>query len=238
MNKDVFFLNNEPAAAHSSREGKQIIDLGLENRCAWASAKTLVEGLIHGQGTVGFGEMKIRNYQFPTLDLFLDDPSALSMPVTRTVEEGEIHAFPDEHIEVGLFSAFPRELSIKEAFLAATKDTGLVASVFRSYVKTLETLSEFRASGLKEILWGWSSMVLAPLCDSLALTQDRQNTAAANGSIISLWVRMEGDDDIKALIKKPEPRGELRLQNLKTGNTFIFGAVNEKACEEMFGLAG
>jgi hypothetical protein len=236
MNKDVFFLNNEPAAVRTSRDGKQIIDLGLENRCAWASAKSLVEGLIHGQGTVGFGEMKIRNCQFPTLDLFLDDPSALLMPVTRTVEEGEIYGFPDEHIEVGLFSALPRELGIRETFLAATKDTGLVASVFRSYVKTLETLSEFRASGLKEILWGWSSMVLAPLCDSLSLTRERQNAAAACGSIISLWVRMNRDDDIKSLIKKPGPRGELRLQNLTTGNTFIFGSVNEKACEEIFGL--
>jgi methenyltetrahydromethanopterin cyclohydrolase len=239
MNKNIFFLNNEPAAVRPGRDGKQIIDLGLENRCAWVSAKSLVEGLIHGQGTVGFGEMSIRQYQFPTLDLFLDEPAALLMPMTRTVEEGDIYTFPDEHIEVGLFSAFPREIDIQETFLAATKDTGLVASVFRSYIKTLETISECRDSGLpaEQILWGWSTMVLAPLCDSLSLTRDRQNAAAVHGSIISLWVRTDRDDDIKTLIKKLAPRGELRLQNLKTGNTFIFGSVDERMCGKFFGLA-
>jgi hypothetical protein len=135
-------------------------------------------------------------------------------------------------------SAFSREIDIREAFLAMTKDTGLVASVFRSYIKTVETISECRASGLPaELLWGWSGMVLAPLCDSLSLTLERQNAAAAQGSIISLWMRMDRDDDIKTLIKKPKPRGELRLQNLKTGNTFIFGSVDERACEKIFGLA-
>ncbi|MDR2259154.1 MAG: hypothetical protein LBE14_08425 [Treponema sp.] len=239
MNGNVFLLNNEPATVRVSRDGKQIIDIGLENRCAWASAKSLVEGLIHGQGTVSFGEMNIREYKFPTLDLFLDEPSRLLMPVVRTAAEGEIYTFSDEHIEVGLFSALPREISIGETFLAVTKDTGLAASVFRSYLKTLETLSEFRASGLpaEDISWGWSSILLAPLCDSLSLTRDRQNAVAAHGSIISLWVRMDKDDDIKALIKKPAPRGELRLQNLKTGNTFIFGSVNEAICGKAFGLA-
>jgi methenyltetrahydromethanopterin cyclohydrolase len=239
MNSDAFFLNNEPAAVHVSRNGKQIIDIGLENRCAWASAKSLVEGLIHSQGTVNFGEMKIGQYQLPTLDLFLDEPSKLAKPATRTVEGGEIHVFPDEHIEVGLFPSLPREIDIGEAFLAVTKDTGLVASVFRSYIKTAETIAECRTFGLKpeEILWGWSTMLLAPLCDSLSLTLDRQNTVAAHGGIVSLWVRMDRDDDIKALIKKLSPRGEIRLQNLKTGNTFIFGSVNSAACEKTFGLA-
>jgi hypothetical protein len=239
MNENVFFLNNEPAAVRVSRNGKRIIDIGLENRCAWASAKSLVEGLIHGQGTVNFGEMNIGQCRFPTLDLFLDNPSGLLMPTAIALAEGDVYTFPHEHIEVGLFSALPREISIGETFLAATKDTGLVASVFRSYLKIVETLSECRTFGLpaEDILWGWSSMLLAPLCDSLSITRERQNIVAAHGSIISLWVRMDKDDDIKALIKKPAPRGELRLQNLKTGNTFIFGSVNEAICGKAFGLA-
>jgi hypothetical protein len=161
------------------------------------------------------------------------------MPVTRAAAGGEIHAFPDEHVELGLFSAPPGDIDIRESFLAVTKDTGLTASVFRAYITTVETIAECRALGLpaEDIVWGWSSVLLAPLCDSLALTHERQHAMAAHGSIISLWIRMDRDDDVRALIKKLNPRGELRLQNLKTGNTFIFGSVNEKACGKALGLS-
>jgi hypothetical protein len=238
MNKDIFFLNNEPAAIRAEWDGKPVIDLGLENRCAWASAKSLVEALIHRQGEAGFAEMSLGQYKFPTLDIFLDEPSALRMPEIKKDEHGERYFFPDENMELGLFSALPPESPVRGGFLAASKNTGLVASVFRAYMATVETLAECKALGFSddEMLWGWSSVLLAPLCDSLSRTLERQNAVKAGGSVISLWLRRDKDDDVKELVRKLSPRGELRLQNLSTGNTFILGAVDQGLCKKVFGI--
>jgi hypothetical protein len=237
MNKDQLFLNNEPSELCANWDGKPVIDIGLRNRCAWASAKALIEGLIHGQGEVSFGEMPTGKYSLPTLDLFLDEPSKLKPPEIEKTAQGEIYFFKDEDIEIGLLSSFPEKRGIKGACLAVTKDTGLAASVFRAFLKTVETIDECGRNKAAEIVWGWSAMLLAPLCDSLALTLERQEAVAASGSIVSLWLRSEKDDGVKALMKNFSSRGELRLQNLKTGNTFIFGSVDEEACGKAFGIA-
>jgi hypothetical protein len=232
------FLNNEGAAIRAEWGGKPVVDLGLENRCSWVSAKSLVEALMNFQGEVNFADMSLGQYKFPTLDIFLDEPSKLGPPEIQNDEYGERYFFPDENMEMGLFSALPPESPVRGGFLAACKNTGLIASVFRAYMVTIETLAECKALGLSEdeIVWGWSSVLLAPLCDDLPLTLERQKAVKAGGSIISLWLRRDNDKDIKELIRKLGPRGELRLQNLSTGNTFILGAVDQGLCGKVFGI--
>jgi hypothetical protein len=235
MNTEIFLSNNEPASVCAKWNGKPVIDIGLTNRCAWASAKQLISFLIHDQGEVQFSDMQIGGCRIPTLDLFLDEPAKLAMPVFQSLEQGDLCFFANENAEVGLFSALPPERDIKGDFLAVTKDSGLVASVFRAYLQTAGTVAECTALGLEKeaIVWGWSSVLLAPLCDSLPLTLERQKALAASGSIISLWVRHDSDETIKALMRKLSKRGELRLQNLKTGNTFILGSVDQVNCAKI-----
>jgi hypothetical protein len=240
MNKDVFFSKSEPVAETARWEAMPVLDMGLQTRCAWASAKTLIEQLIEERGVVSFGEWVFGGQKLSTLDLFLDDPVRLKTPRVKKISGGEIHSFADANMAVGLFSQMPMPEpgQSKHGFMIVTKDTGVVAAVYRSYLKTVESVQEILAAGFldEQVLWGWSTILLPPLCDDAALFGKRLQTAAEDGSIISLWVRADSDAEIKGRMRTLSKRGELRLQNLKTANTFLLGDIDEAVCKKAFGL--
>lgn len=239
MNKEVFFSQNEPVAEQAGANGVPVLDVGLGTRCAWASAKTLVEQLIEGRGEVVYGEMLVNGYKMGTLDLFLDDPASLEMPEIGADAAGnELHTYKEAGMAVALCAAAPTEAPKGAGFVVATKNTGVVASVYQSYLRTVQTVREVLKAGFgaEQLVWGWSTMVMPPLCDDAARFAGRLAAATENGSIISLWLRTDSDEDVKACLKGLSKRGELRLQNLKTANTFILGSVDEAAVAKGFGI--
>lgn len=240
MNKEVFLREREMAAELYTGGGSAVLDMGFSNRAAWASGNALLEELLLHGGEVSFGELAVNGCNLPTLDLFLDDPAGLSMPRIRETENGTLYEFPEAGAAVALLRALPQDLSslaLPGCVTAVTRECGLIASILRAYLQTLDFLGECAEKGIhrENMVWGWSSILLAPLCDDKTVTLARQETVNESGAVMSLWVRCRGDDEIRTLAPKLRKRGEVRLQNLTTANTFCIGKLSAGRLKAVFG---
>lgn len=242
MNKEVFLKECEMAGELYAAGSNAVLDAGFSNRAAWASGKALLGELMLRQGEVSFGELMVDGYNLPTLDLYLDNPAKLPIPRQREMETGTLYEFPEAGAAVALLRSLPQDitsLALSDRVTVVTRECGLIASILRAYLQTLDFLDDCEAHGMDRVqmIWGWSSILLAPLCDDKALTLARQETVNTCGSILSLWLRCEDDGIIKTLAPKLRRRGEVRLQNLTTANTFCIGKLSADHLKSVFSAA-
>lgn len=238
MIKEDFFARKEPVKELAVWQGVPVLDMGLTTRCAWASGKNLVKQVIQSRGEVAFGEIWVGESPLVSLDLCLDDPFRLHAPVVEKLAEGELHHFTDLGFSVGLFHALPAARAMPTQLLLATSETGPVASVYRSFLHTVQTAGEIRAFGFGEtdFLWGWTSVILPPLSDDIVLTEQRVQVAAKMGSVCGFWLRAGQDKTIQKCLASLSERAEIRLHNLVSSNTFVRGVLRETELRQALNL--
>ncbi len=64
LNCKVYQLNN----------GATVVDMGVEARGGWQAGKLFVEATIGGMGHVDFGQFHLGDLNFPSIDVYIDNP--------------------------------------------------------------------------------------------------------------------------------------------------------------------
>ncbi len=219
-----------------------VIDAGVEAPGSWSAGKAIVEAVINGCGEVSFGDIYIKNYKLPTVDICYDNTFGLKWSKNRAESE---FILPGEtgfsYIET---SELPEGKLLEEVArqqqygtLVAASPVSLTAAIFNCCKPVPAWLESMETAGFTrdEVFWAWSTCVIPIISDDNQIMNTRKAAVLEYGNIVSIWVRTE-DSKIQKFLDQVKGRGELRIHNLSSARTFLNGSLNEEKLIEVLNL--
>lgn len=198
----------------------QVIDIDLQGRYAWQGALKMILALCGEAADLSFDCRKLNAWQPPTVEFRLDKPEELKRPKTVQTPNGYVDTWPRGTVIVTdrMPETFP------EGPVWLLKEGGAASVIYHAFLETVRVLTEL---GLP-VVYAWSSIPLATVCDDLARLRQRESDCYLYGAIHTIWVRCPEDVPIREALSRMHLCGELRVQNMATANTWIRGAVDER----------
>ncbi|GHT93395.1 hypothetical protein FACS1894140_6450 [Spirochaetia bacterium] len=202
--------------------GPSVLDGGIDVPGGWQAGKRLVLSLLSGFADVVFDQIQAGGRMVPTLDVYLD----------RTVAAAEA-LVPDDQGVVsaagyGFCHSADRVYSYGDLKLVAAGPSSLLAHLYAAGMVLPQTVQGLLSAGFcrEEIFWGFSSVpiILRQQGEGEIPLQEQVHKA---GRLVSIWVR-GADEEITSYLKGWHGPGELRLHNLRSGNTFVGGKIDEE----------
>lgn len=226
----------------TEKSGFSIIDAGVEAPGGWSAGKAAVEAAINSCGAVSFGDIYIKNYKLPTVDVYYDNTSGIKS--TKEFAEDDITLFEAAGFAYIEGETLPdvkllkqnEELQEYKTILTASP-VSLTAAILSCCGPVPVWLSKLEASDFKrdEIFWAWSTTVVPVLSDDTGIMKSRKKAAAEYGSVVSFWVRTD-DSKIQNFLESVTCSAELRIHNLSSARTFVKGSLDEAKLTEAFNL--
>lgn len=225
----------------SEHSGISVIDAGVKAPGGWSAGKAIVEAAINGCGEVSFGDIYIKNYKLPTVDICYDNTLGLKWPENPAGSELVLPEAGFGYVET---SVLPDGNLLEEAAgrrqygtLVAASPVSLTAAVFNCCKPVPAWLESMETAGFTsdEIFWAWSTCVIPVISDDKEIMATRKAAALEYGAIVSIWVRA-GDLKIQKFLDSVKGCGELRIHNLSSARTFVKGSLNEAKLIEVFNL--
>lgn len=219
-----------------------VVDAGVKAPGGWNAGKAIVEAVINSCGEVSFGDIYIKNYKLPTVDICYDNTFGLKW--SKNQAESEFILPGEAGFSYMETSVLPEGKLLKEAAgqqqygtLVAASPVSLTAAIFNCCKPVPAWLESMETAGFTrdEILWAWSSSVIPVISDDNQIMNTRKAAALEYGTIVSIWVRT-GDLKIQKFFDSVKVCGELRIHNLSSARTFVKGSLNEEKLIEVFNL--
>lgn len=220
----------------ASIKNDKMIDVGLKTPGGWSAGKELINLFMGGMGYVNFGELSLKDFAFPTVDTYFDNPAqvCLSSFLNKKNVDKYTMVGPDSRGDED-FCYFeteevPQELQETEQTIIVASPQSLVSAIYNSALVVplaVKKLVDF-GMNLEQIEWAWGTCPLATLSEQADLVAERKQEALEYGGVASIWVRSE-DSILEEIAHKWEGLGEIRLHNLQTAKTHIGGKIDEEA---------
>ena len=212
---DLYQNNTEAidCRIHKTKQG-MIVDAGVEAAGGWQAGSFLLQTLICGLGDVVYDKIDFEGIVLPTVCMYLDNPALVAENYLRH----DLYLCTEELPEEGNFVTAGASSIVHHIFEAGSPALTLTKNLMDAGVEA------------ENILWGFSSTVLLfKGKDPEGAAIDRE-MMLEKGCAVSIWLNAK-DDFCKEFLKD-HTHGEIRLHNLRTGNTFVSGRMHLDAITE------
>ena len=200
----------------------------LDRIVTWQEALELFTRLCGSKADISYGDRSVKSYRLPALEVRLDNPADLTPPE----KQNGMHIWKQGRVAFG-------EQKSGHADMDYIPDTGAAAAVYPAFLSLAETLELIGASLPRESFqWAWYSIPVPAFCDDVDLMAKRVRASYEKGAVLSLWLRCDTDEPIKAALRALPVCGQVRLHNMTTANTWIAGSEDEDGLARAFGING
>lgn len=198
----------------------------MDRIVTWQEALDLFTRLCGGKADITYGDRLIKSFRLPALEVRLDNPADLTPPE----KQNGMHIWKHGRVAFG-------EQKSGHTDMDYIPDTGAAAAVYPVFLSLAELLELISASLPRELFqWAWYSIPVPTFCDDADLMAKRVRASCEKGAVLSLWLRCDTDEPIKAALRALPACGQVRLHNLTTANTWIAGSEDEEGLARTFGI--
>lgn len=215
---ELFALPEKYACAPVPNTGGRLLDGGVNAPGGWQAGLLAVKNLLSGYAEVCLDHMQAGDRMVPTLDVYLDRAVAATRALT---DDNGVLAAQGTGFALVLADTLdtPAPKEGDRVLVAAPHSlVGHLADAGMALPREVKSLLD---AGFcpEEIFWGHSASPIV-LWNKAAVRKA--------GQLVGLWLRC-GDEELAHYTANWQGDGELRLHNLRTGSTFLAGAVDEEA---------
>ena len=223
--KDVFAQPTQYGCSLVEGTEGRCLDGGVQAPGGWQVGLRAVRTLLSGYAEVSLDHIQAGSRMVPTLDVYLDRTVAATGALKEM--DGDVLCAGGSDFAVVIADDVSAPVQTQRTLLASP--ASLAGHLARAGMALPLAVKGLLDAGFcsEEIYWGHSSM---PIVMRRADEGDAafQSALRSAGQLVAVWLRCS-DEELAAYMDSWRGDGELRLYNLRTGNTFLGGGIDDEA---------